>query len=356
MMASANVLRRFLVGFEGAALPRAVRRLLHEGLAGVALYKRNWDTVEGLRALTEQIRAAAGHEVLIGIDQEGGTPFSLPEPFTQWPSPAALGRLGDETAVEQVAHAVALELRAAGCNLNFAPMLDLHVNPSSPVTTQRSYGGDPQRVARMGAACLRGLARGGVLGCAKHFPGHGDATLDPHADLPIFHGDAARLEAMELVPFTAAIAAGAPAVMTAHILLPELDAERPATLSRRIIHETLRVRMGFRGVVFADDLGMGAIRQRYGAGHAAISALQAGVDMAMLCHDSALVAPAVEAVQRVYESHNFDEIEWRAAHLRVEELLRRCRGGSSDPPALNVIGCAEHRALADDLRARVVRL
>jgi beta-N-acetylhexosaminidase len=353
MMASANVLRRFLVGFEGTRVPRDLGARLRGGLAGVAIYRRNWETVAGLRALTDAIRAAAGREVLNGMDQEGGTPFSLPEPFTQWPSPAALGGLNDEAAVEEVAHAVALELRAAGCNLNFAPLLDLHVNPASPVTTGRSYGGDPQLVARLGTACLRGLHSGGVLGCAKHFPGHGDATLDPHTDLPVFHGDAARLETMELVPFSAAIAAEVPAIMTAHILLPGIDSKQPASLSRALLQDTLRMKMGFRGVILADDLGMGAIRQRYGAGHAAIAAFQAGADVVMLCHDWALVAPALEAVQRVYESHNFDEIEWRAAHLRIETLLQRCRGGSSDPPALDVIGCAQHRALADQLFARI---
>jgi beta-N-acetylhexosaminidase len=356
MMASANVLRRFLVGFEGTIVPRDLSAMLRGGLAGVALYRRNWETLAGLRALTEAIRAAAGREVLIGMDQEGGTPFSLPEPFTQWPSPAALGALGDETAVEQVAHSMALELRSVGCNLNFAPMLDLHVNPSSPVTTGRSFGGDPQLVARLGAGCLRGFSSGGVLSCAKHFPGHGHAALDPHADLPVFHGDAARLEAMELAPFAAAIAAGAPTIMTAHILLPGIDPKQPASLSRALLHDTLRMKMGFRGVILADDLGMGAIRQRYGAGHAAIAAFQAGADIVMLCHDWTQVAPAVEAVQRVYESHNFDEIEWRAAHLRIETLSKRCISPPDSNPPLTAIGCSEHRTLAKGLLARIAKM
>ncbi len=127
--------------------------------------------------------------MLIGIDQEGGTRFALREPFTVWPSAAELGRAGDLQLAEEIARAMAAELRAAGCNLNFAPMLDLHVNAESPVTKDRSFGADPLAVARMGVAFDKGLRAGGVLSCAKHFPGHGDAAVDPHLDLPVFQRD-----------------------------------------------------------------------------------------------------------------------------------------------------------------------
>jgi beta-N-acetylhexosaminidase len=350
MTGSANVLRRFLVGFEGTRLPAATGRLLREGLAGVALYRRNWETVAGLSALTDEIRQAAGTaSVLIGIDQEGGTKFSLPEPFTPWPSPEQLGRRGDAGAVEHLGRAMARELRAVGVNLNFAPMVDVHVNPASPVTAVRSYGSDPARVGELGAALVRGLGQEEVLACGKHFPGHGDVAADPHDELPVSDTTEELLQARDLAPFSALVAAGVPSIMTAHILLPQVDAKYPATLSRAAMHDTLRLKLGFRGVVFADDLGMGAIRQRYGAGHAAIAAFQAGVDIAMLCHDASLVPPALEAVQRVYESHNFDELEWRAAHLRIDKMLRRCSDRLADPAGLEVIGHTEHRALAKEL-------
>ncbi|MGH9681555.1 MAG: glycoside hydrolase family 3 N-terminal domain-containing protein, partial [Candidatus Acidiferrales bacterium] len=177
---------RFLLGFEGESLPAKLAEYLARGLAGIVIYQRNYSSVEGLRDLTAEIRRAAERPVLIGIDQEGGTRFALREPFTPWPSAADLGRAGDPGLAGQVARAMAVELRAAGCNLNFAPMLDLHVNPESPVTKGRSFGGDPRLVAKMGAAFDKGLRAGGVLSCAKHFPGHGDTVVDPHRDLPVF--------------------------------------------------------------------------------------------------------------------------------------------------------------------------
>ncbi len=250
-----------MLGFDGDSLPGKLAEYLARGLAGVVLYQRNFANAERLQKLTAAIRQAAGRPVLIGIDQEGGTRFALREPFTTWPSAAELGRLGDVDSVEQVARAIATELRAVGCNLNFAPMLDLHVNPESPVTKDRSFGSDPNHVARMGATFDRGLRRGGLLSCAKHFPGHGDAVVDPHLDLPVFGGTMERLESAELVPFAAAVAAGVPLVMTAHILLPLIDPENPASLSRTMLDGVLRRRLRFDGVILADDLGMGAICQ-----------------------------------------------------------------------------------------------
>ncbi len=209
-----EVLEHFMLGFEGTMPPGDLVRMLRHGLAGVAIYSRiivTW--LVCVCSLTPSGKPA-GQPVLIGIDQEGGTRFALKEPFTQWPSPTELGRLGDAGAVEKVARAIARELLAAGCNLDFAPMLDLHSNAASPVTHDRSFDRDAAVVATLGAAFARGLAAGGVLACAKHFPGHGDTDVDPHLDLPRFSGTLERLTTQELVPFTAAVHAGVPTVMT----------------------------------------------------------------------------------------------------------------------------------------------
>jgi beta-N-acetylhexosaminidase len=355
--ASHEVLQHFLLGFDGTSLPDDLRVLLAGGLAGVAIYSRNFTSVEGLRALTREIRRAAGGPVLIGIDQEGGTKFSLPEPFTQWPSPADLGSLDDPNLVAQVARAMAVELRAAGINLNFAPMLDLHVNPSSPVTRRRSFGADPQRVGQLGAAFIRGLwNEGGVLACAKHFPGHGDAEVDPHEDLPSFHGDATCLDSRELVPFAAAIGAGVPCIMTAHILLPKIEPACPASLSRRLLREGLRERLGFRGAILADDLGMGAIRKQYGVDEAAVLSLQAGTDIVMLCHDWSLVAKTIAAVECAFAGkERFSESEWRASGARVAQLLGLARdaSGAAEETLPGTIGCAKHREMSEEIQRRV---
>ncbi|MFZ0819167.1 MAG: beta-N-acetylhexosaminidase [Candidatus Acidiferrales bacterium] len=348
------VARRFLFGFQGSSLPPRVRRWLGEKLAGVAIYPRNFKSIEHLASLTSEIKSIARRPVLIGIDQEGGTRFSLAEPFTQWPSPSDLGRLADAHAVEDIAHAISIELSTAGCNLDFAPMLDLHVNAASPVTQVRSFGSDPVLVGTLGAAFLRGLASAGIFGCAKHFPGHGDAQVDPHEDLPVFHGSAERLAQADLVPFAAAIAAGAPTIMTAHILLPNVDPAHPASLSRKILTGILREQMRFNGLILADDLGMGAIARRHSPGEAAVATFGAGADIAMFCHDVSQVEPAMNETVRALDEGKLSVDEWIAAGERIEEALVRINQAAQ--PNLKIVGCAEHRALAENLRARITKL
>jgi beta-N-acetylhexosaminidase len=349
-----EVLERFLLGFEGTSLPPELARLLKLGLSGVAIYSRNYEDAAGLRALTESIRQAAGRPVLIGIDQEGGTRFALKPPFTAWPSPAELGKLGDASTVEQVARAIARELLAVGCNLDFAPMLDLAINPTSPVTLDRSFGADAGEVAALGCAFLRGLAAEGVLACAKHFPGHGDTDVDPHFDLPRFAGTPERLAQQELLPFAAAIEAGAPTVMTAHILLPAIDPNRPASISQRVLDGLLRQQLHFDGVILADDLGMGALAKRYGAAESAVKAIEAGTDIVMLCHDWSTVAPAIETLADAAEGGRFEPAQWKAAGARIARLREKIAAATpqSQPP-LEIVGCAEHRALAEEVRARI---
>lgn len=342
-----------MLGFEGSSLPDELAEYLAGGLAGVVIYKRNFSTAGQLLELTRAIRKAAGRPVLIGIDQEGGTRFALEEPFTRWPSAAELGGLGEAALVERVARAMAIELRAVGCNVDFAPMLDLHVNPDSPVTRDRSFGADPHLVAAMGVAFDRGLRSAGVLSCAKHFPGHGDATVDPHLDLPVFGGTMERLESTELVPFAAAVAAGAPLVMTAHILLPQIDPENPASLSRGMLDGVLRRRLRFDGVILADDLGMGAIAKRYGPGEASMRSLLAGTDVAMLCHDWAAVAPAIAAVRRAKEEGRFDDEEWRASLRRIERTCAQAEALEPAPP-ISMLGCPEFQELSAEIRARLL--
>ncbi len=347
-----SVLARFMLGFQGGSLPRELTEYLAQGLAGVVLYQRNFASAQDLLKLTAAIREASGRPVLIGIDQEGGTRFALGGPFTAWPSAAELGKLGDALSVERVANAMARELRAVGCNLNFAPMLDLHANPDSPVTTDRSFGNDPILVAQLGVAFDRGLRSGGVLSCAKHFPGHGDAAVDPHLDLPVFAGTMERLQTTELVPFAAAIAAGTSLVMTAHILLPQIDPQSPASLSRTMLNGVLRRRLRFDGVILADDLGMGAIAKRYGPGEAALRTLLAGTDVAMLCHDWAAVAPAIDAVRKARLEGRFDESEWSASLNRIDRVCAQAEAPGPQP-SIDILGCEENQRLAKAIRARL---
>jgi beta-N-acetylhexosaminidase len=347
-----SVLAHFMLGFQGNSLPPELAKYLAQGLAGVVIYQRNFARIELLLDLTAAIREAAKRPVLIGIDQEGGTRFALGRPFTQWPSASEIGKLGDAEAAEKIARAMAAELRAVGCNLDFAPMLDLHVNPESPVTKDRSFGSDPNLVARMGAAFDRGLRQGGVLSCAKHFPGHGDAAVDPHIDLPVFAGTMARLESTELVPFAAAVATGTELIMTAHILLPQIDPENPASLSRFMLNDVLRHNLKFNGVILADDLGMGAIAKRYGPGDAAVRMIRAGTDIAMLCHDWTAVAPAIEAVRKARMEGQFDENEWQASLCRIDRICNLAET-TEKRPSIELLGWKENQQLAEEIRSRL---
>jgi beta-N-acetylhexosaminidase len=186
-----------------------------------------------------------------------------------------------------------------------------------------------------------------VLGCAKHFPGHGDTRTDPHLDLPMFSGTLKHLESNELVPF-AAIAGSVPLIMTAHILLPQVDATRPASLSRRILTGLLREQMGFQGAILADDLGMGAIAKNFSAAQAAVETFAAGADLAMLCHDESAVAPAIDAVARALEAGRFDGGEWKTCSARIERLRAAAEAAaSSEAGDAEMIGCAPHRGMAE---------
>jgi beta-N-acetylhexosaminidase len=348
-----EVLEKFILGFEGRSLPDELRKYLAAGLGGVILFPRNFSAADELNSLTREIRRVAGGPVSIGIDQEGGTRFSLPEPFTQWVSPEQLGRLDDADLVERQARALARELSAVGCNLNFAPMLDLRLQPNSPVTKGRSFGCDPEKVARLGAASARGLAAGGVLACAKHFPGHGDTAIDPHLDLPVFRGSGERLRKTELVPFAAAIAAGVPMIMTAHISLPAVDADWPASLSHKLLSGILREEMGYGGIILADDLGMGAIAKRWTPAEAATRTFAAGSDMALICRDWKLVRPALKGVAKAFVDGRFDREAWNSSRTRIGALRDSLKNSKLKKQPLSAVGCAEHRELVREIRERL---
>ncbi|MFH7042126.1 beta-N-acetylhexosaminidase [Paucibacter sp. JuS9] len=266
-------------------------------IRAICLFRKNLGTEDEIRQLTADLRAVMGDKALIGIDQEGGSVIratSLP----QAPAAMALGAIGDEALAEATGAAVARGLRFLGINWNFAPVLDINNNPANPVIGERSFGEDAEGVARLARAWMRGSLREGVACCVKHFPGHGDTHVDSHHALPTVDKSLAALEALELKPFRA-LASGpeaAPAVMTAHIVYPQLDGEHPATLSKRILTGILRESMGFDGVVITDALMMKAVFERYGYARASVLALQAGADMPLAQGSLAEQAEAIDAI------------------------------------------------------------
>ncbi|WFE66746.1 glycoside hydrolase family 3 protein [Micromonospora sp. WMMD714] len=265
-------------GFVGTAPPDWVRRWLADGLGAVVLFARNVVDPEQVAALTATLRAERP-DVLVAIDEEAGDVTRIESGLgSSRPGNLALGAVDDPALTEEVARDLGDELAALGVTLNYAPDADVNINPANPVIGVRSFGADPHLVARHTAAWVRGLQSAGVAACAKHFPGHGDTRVDSHHDLPRIEASRGRLDTGELVPFRAAVAAGVQAVMTGHLLVPALDPDLPATLSRRILGDLLRDELGFSGVVVTDAVEMRAVADRYGFAGGAVRALVAGAD------------------------------------------------------------------------------
>jgi beta-N-acetylhexosaminidase len=248
---------------------------------------------------------------------------------------------------------MAQELLAVGINMNLAPVLDVLTNPANPIMAGRCFGNDPQVVTRLGMAVFGGLKDMGVLAVGKHFPGHGDTTVDSHLGLPVVPHDQARLWAVELAPFVAAIDAGIPALMTAHLLVPALDPERPATLSRPILTELLRERLGFSGLLVSDDLLMRGIADATPPGEAAIRFLDAGGDCVLICHDEAAQRQAIQAVAEAVETGRLSEARVQLSCDRIAKAKAQYLGRGMPTSAetiREVVGCAAHRRVAELLQ------
>ncbi|MFB6724673.1 glycoside hydrolase family 3 N-terminal domain-containing protein [Kribbella sp. NPDC056345] len=270
-----------IVGFAGTTAPDNLLRAVEDGLGAVILFTRNVESTEQVRALTSSLRAARP-DVIIGIDHEGGE-FSHLGPANPWPlaSPRTLGDLDDVDLTRASARDAAATLASLEIDLMLAPSIDVNSNPANPIISTRAFGTTAELVARHGVAFVEGVREAGVTSCLKHFPGHGDVAVDSHLDLPRVDRSIEAVHAVELLPFKAAIAAGAEVVMSAHIVFSAYD-DLPATLSHRILTGVLREEMGFEGVITTDALEMGAITKNQSIEDAAVASIRAGADLAMI--------------------------------------------------------------------------
>lgn len=318
----------FVVFFTGS---HASESLLHRirtcHLGGVILYSisGNIETPTQVATLVNEIQSFAtrhGSEIplWISIDQEGGSVERLTTGVTRFPSNMAVAATGSVENACQMARIQGLELKALGINLNFAPVMDVNNNPDNPVIGIRAFASDPQQVADFGLAALQGYAEAGVMASAKHFPGHGDTQWDTHQSLPRIDHPRHRLEAVELLPFRQAVAQEVPAIMTAHLVLPALDPESPATLSRPILHNLLRQDLGFAGLIISDSLTMAALDSPQGLAHTAELALLAGVDILLIGadigHTETEQIPVFNGVLQAYQQE-------RIPLSRLDESVRR---------------------------------
>ena len=309
------------IGFDGHALPAASAALLRGGVRSVIHFTRNYAGPDQMSRLNEEIRTAAGGPVLVTVDQEGGRVQRFRgEAFPDMPSGRDLGLAGPEAA-RTAAETAARKLRAVGFTMNLAPVLDVDTNPANPVIGARAFSSDPACVATCAVSYAAGLREGGMHACGKHFPGHGDTSVDSHLDLPRLPHAMERLEAVELVPFHAAIQAGIEAIMTSHVLFEALDAGVPATLSRTVVTGLLRERLGFDGLVITDDFEMQAIADRHEMGEAAVQAIEAGCDLILACHRLDRQRRIIEAVAQAIATGRISERRVRDSQKRLGRLL-----------------------------------
>ena len=309
-----------LFGWQTAPQAAALLDDLHVG--GVVLMGRNIQPPAAMKAtiagLQSRARANGLPPLFVAVDQEGGRVQRLgPPQYAARPTAREIGLTNDPAQARESARKIGVELRELGFNWDFAPVLDVDSNPLNPVIGSRSYGSDPEQVAAMGAAAVRGFQEdAGVLACGKHFPGHGDTDIDSHFALPRLMHSLTHLEAVELVPFRAALEAGLAAVMTSHILFPALDPILPATLSPAILTGLMRQRLGFEGLIITDDLEMKGVADGWGAAEAAVLAVVAGADILLCCH-------TWEKQKAIFETLKTAVGNGRITEGRLDESLAR---------------------------------
>lgn len=342
---------QLMMSFKGYTVPTEILDLVQRGeVVAFCLFNQNVESLAQLQRLCFSIHAAAqagGHPTpIIGIDQEGGQLIAIANGATELPGNMALGATGSPELAEKAGRVLARELRALGINMNFAPILDVNVNPHNAVIGIRSFGDTPALVAEMASAQIRGMQAEGIIATAKHFPGHGDTEVDSHIGLPIVPHDRQRLDAIEIAPFVSAIAENVGAVMSSHILYPALDADKVATMSTPILTGLLRESLGYQGLIVTDAMDMHAVSSQ-GVETSIIGALNAGADLIMLGH-----LPQQTTIYGMMKPR------FNAASM---ERIREAQTALStvdthDAADLSVIGCAAHLEIAQEIADRSITL
>jgi beta-N-acetylhexosaminidase len=272
-----------IVEFYGSTLTGDLQQMIQQNHVGGVLIENkngNAQTRAQLVAINRTMQNTAHIPLFITTDYEGGVVNELRQITGERPSESQIGATADPQQAYQAGHAAAMDLSGLGLNVNFMPIVDVLTNPNNPGLPQRSFGSDPKLVTDMGRAYLKGLSDGGIVGCLKHFPGLGSASIDPHYSLPYMNRSLATLNAVDLVPYRTLIREGnVPMVMVTHILNPQLDPNLPTSLSPRVVTDLLRKNLNFQGVIISDTLWMGGISNTYSLSQAAILAVQAGTDL-----------------------------------------------------------------------------
>ena len=348
----------FFIGLEGHELTNhEADFIVKNDIGGVTLFGRNLKSPVELHKLCSDLynlksKMPSKAPLFIAIDMEGGRVHRLKPPFTQWPSLGKLAALNSTSVAFKFANMMGAELRAVGINLDFAPCVDVFTNPKNVLIGDRSLGSDPEYVAKMASALVRGYIKAGIVPCAKHFPGHGNTVIDSHEDLPIEEVDMATLEARELVPFKKSFRARMDMVMTAHIKYNKIDPEYPATLSPIIIKKLLRETMRYNNIIISDDLDMKALTKNYSREEIPVLAMQAGCDILLYCNECDSPPIGLASIKKALADKVISQEQVAASLKRVAELKQDMLVDCAPlpmPEAAKIIGHPDHLRLAKSI-------
>ena len=334
----------FIVGFEGYETDDEIKELIQKRyVGGIIFFDRNIKNAENLLQLMNSLKSLNQNNkapLFMSVDEEGGRVSRLPKEMKKFPSSMNIGKVNDEEYSLKVGEVTGEKLKAFGFNMNFAPVLDIYSNPKNKVIGDRAFGVNPKSVKNLGVATMKGLENEGVIPVVKHFPGHGDTLEDSHLKLPIVNYDYKRLDSFELIPFKYAIEKGSDAIMAAHILMPKLDKDYPASLSKYIITDLLRDKLNFDGVVITDDMEMNAIAKNFNIEDASVKAVEAGCDIILICKNYENSVKAIEKLKLAVQSNQItqdriDESVYRILTLKDKYNLEDKSINTIDLKALN---------------------
>jgi beta-N-acetylhexosaminidase len=321
-----------LAGIDGTTMNAQAKALIQDyQVGGIIFYKNNLASTKQTVQLINSLKESNSRNAIplwLSLDEEGGRVTRLPDELHKFPTNAVIGQANNEKFSFAVGSTLGLELKAYGLNMDFAPVLDINSNPDNPVIGDRSFGVNASVVSKLGVQTMKGLQSQSIVSVVKHFPGHGDTSVDSHIGLPVVQHDLNRLRNLELIPFAEAIKNKADAVMVAHILLPKIDANNPASFSKTTITGILRKELGFQGLVISDDMTMGAIAKNYDVGEAAVKAVQAGTDVILVAHEYEKEVKVIQALRQAVKDKriSMDQLNTSVTHI----LMLKSKYGTSD--------------------------
>jgi len=314
-------------GVSGTSLQQETKSLIRDyKVGGLILYANNLETPQQTVSLMNDLMTANGTNRLplfLGTDQEGGKVVRLPGPLKNFPTNQKIGQINQPQFSYEVGKLLGEQLKAFGFNLDFAPVMDVNSNPNNPIIGDRSFSNKPEIVSQLGIQTMQGLESQQVIPVIKHFPGHGDTSVDSHLELPKVSKSLDDLNKLELIPFKAAIDKGVDVVMVGHILLPKIDQQYPSSMSKEIITGLLRNQLGFDGVVMTDDMTMKAITNHFNIGQATVDSVKAGNDIILIAHEFANVTTAIDALKAAVKNGEISEQQINDSVRRIIQLKEK---------------------------------